>query len=95
MYAILRDKEKYLCDKTVPHPERIRINSDGTVTIRMSSVWQTFDDTGCAYAAETYDEALSRKNRLRKIYSYDTIEVVRLTDDQIEELTFKKLKYSY
>lgn len=95
MYAILRDKERYLCDKILRPANPVTVNPDGSVIIRMSSIWQKFDDTGCAYAVETFDEALSRKNRLHIIYSNDSIEVVKLTDEQVEELTIKKLKYAY
>ena len=94
MYAITRNKEKYLCDRLIPEGERMKVNADGTITIQMTSIWQKFEDSGCAYAVETYAEAAARKDRLRSIYGA-VVEVVKLTDDQVEELTFKKLKYAY
>lgn len=95
MYALLRNQEHYLCDKIVPDPERMRINADGTVTIRMESIWQKFDDTGSVYVSESSDEVRNRKDRLSRIYSQDHIEIVKLTNDQLQELTYKKLKYAY
>jgi hypothetical protein len=101
MYAILRDGEYYLCDKT--GGKTIPVDSFGNIDLSINPIWQKFnfchwqkfDDVGLPFVDEDYQDVYYRKCKLSIIYVDNILEVTKLTSEQVEFLTFKKLKYNY
>ena len=93
MYSIVRNNEYYLCDKTTPPGEKMRIDSNGNTVFKLSPIWQKFDNEGFPYIEEFIWNATTRKEKLEQIYLHDTLSVIKLSDSQLEKLSFKKLKY--
>lgn len=56
-----------------------------------SPLWQHLDGDRAIYIEEFLWIVTKRKERLEKIYTAYELNVVKLTDDELEYLTFRKL----
>ena len=94
MYSIIRDGNQYLYDKTFAGTERLRIDANGDVTISRGppALWQEFDGIGIPYIEEDFDKVVDRKDKLQRIYEQYDLQVTKLTDSELEAITFRKLK---
>lgn len=84
MYAIRRGKDgsgQFLTDGPV--------YVDGKYP---SPLWQHLEGDRIPYLESSLRSATARRDRLQKIYTAHELVVVRLTDDQLEYITFRKLR---
>lgn len=84
MYAIRRGKDgsgQFLADGPV--------YVDGNYP---SPLWQYLDGDRAPYLEASLQFATLRKDRLQKIYTAHELSVVKLTSEQLEYITFRKLR---
>lgn len=81
MYAIRRSDGLYL--------------TDGAVYVNAAMpqpIWQNIEGTRKLYLEESFGYITLRKDRIAKIYTKYKIEVVELSDEELEYLSFRKLR---
>ncbi|HEY6436153.1 MAG TPA: hypothetical protein VIY47_06160 [Ignavibacteriaceae bacterium] len=83
MYVIKRSDELFLCDGAV------YVNSGRTLP---QPVWQELEGTRNLYLEVSLHYITKRKERLEKIYIKHKLTVIKLSEQELEYLTFRKLR---
>ena len=81
MYAIKRSDGLYLTDGAVYVDKKLP-----------QPIWQNIDGTRELYLEESLRYIVLRKERIEKIYVKHKIEVIKLNDEELEYLSFRKLR---
>lgn len=80
MYTIKRNNELFLSDKKYP-------TIFGTVPI-----WQGLNGSGNIFIDESLEYVTDRRNKLQEIYKKYSVEVYKLSDEELEFITFRKIR---